>query len=157
MIGAEGGDVVPFEINCRYSGTSSTRAQLGFPDVAYGVQKYVLGEEPPAFLPGERGSAFAYFWTSSTRGAIRTIPDRAGERPLSSGRRILCALFDVADTLLHKPSLYHVIQATLASADIEVRIDEIVRAHRLAREGLTAPDETGVISSRPLICGFSEP
>lgn len=42
----EGGAVVPFEINCRYSGTSSVRSQLGFEDVRYGIQEYLLGEEP---------------------------------------------------------------------------------------------------------------
>lgn len=40
------GTVVPFEVNCRYSGTSSIRAQLGFPDVVFGVQEYLLHEEP---------------------------------------------------------------------------------------------------------------
>lgn len=40
------GHVVPFEINCRYSGTTSIRAQLGFPDVVFGVQEYLFGIEP---------------------------------------------------------------------------------------------------------------
>lgn len=41
----EGGEIVPFEINARYSGTNSIRAQLGFPDVRYGIQEYLLGQE----------------------------------------------------------------------------------------------------------------
>ncbi|MBB5209157.1 ATP-grasp domain-containing protein [Chiayiivirga flava] len=40
--------VVPFEINCRISGTNSIRAQFGFPDVAYTVQELLLGQRPDA-------------------------------------------------------------------------------------------------------------
>ena len=40
------GKIVPFEVNCRYSGTSSIRSQLGFPDVVFGVQEYLLHQEP---------------------------------------------------------------------------------------------------------------
>jgi len=36
--------VIPFEINSRISGTNSVRAQFGFPDVAYTVQEYLLGQ-----------------------------------------------------------------------------------------------------------------
>jgi carbamoyl-phosphate synthase large subunit len=57
----ESGDVVPFEINCRYSGTSSIRSQLGFPDVVYGVQEYLLNEEPETCAPAVRGSAVRVF------------------------------------------------------------------------------------------------
>jgi carbamoyl-phosphate synthase large subunit len=48
------GEIIPFEINCRYSGTSSIRAQLGFPDVVFGVQEYLLGiqPEPPVEMAG---------------------------------------------------------------------------------------------------------
>lgn len=38
--------VVPFEINCRISGTNSVRSQFGFRDVAYTVQEYLLNESP---------------------------------------------------------------------------------------------------------------
>lgn len=50
----DSGLVVPFEINCRYSGTTSIRAQLGFPDVVFGIQEYLLGgaPEPPNVIPG---------------------------------------------------------------------------------------------------------
>jgi len=40
--------VVPFEVNCRISGTNSIRSQLGFPDVAYMVDEYLYDREPPA-------------------------------------------------------------------------------------------------------------
>lgn len=48
------GDIIPFEINCRYSGTSSIRSQLGFPDVVFGIQEYLLGiqPEPPVTMEG---------------------------------------------------------------------------------------------------------
>jgi carbamoyl-phosphate synthase large subunit len=50
----ETGSLVPFEVNCRYSGTSSIRSQLGFDDVAYGVQEYLLNlpPQPPAVKAG---------------------------------------------------------------------------------------------------------
>lgn len=38
--------VVPFEINCRISGTNSVRSQFGFPDVAYTVQELLLDQQP---------------------------------------------------------------------------------------------------------------
>lgn len=40
--------VVPFEINCRISGTNSVRSQFGFRDVAYTVQEYLYGQAPDA-------------------------------------------------------------------------------------------------------------
>ncbi len=45
---------IPFEINCRISGTNSIRAQFGFPDVRYTVQEYLFGRVPdrPAVAPG---------------------------------------------------------------------------------------------------------
>lgn len=45
---------VPFEINCRISGTNSVRAQFGFPDVAYTVQELLLCQRPdrPAIRQG---------------------------------------------------------------------------------------------------------
>ncbi|HET6430804.1 ATP-grasp domain-containing protein [Dyella sp.] len=39
--------IVPFEINCRISGTNSVRSQFGFPDVAYAVRELLLGEPLP--------------------------------------------------------------------------------------------------------------
>lgn len=40
------GEIVPFEINCRISGTNSIRHNLGFKDVKYTIQEYLLNEEP---------------------------------------------------------------------------------------------------------------
>jgi carbamoyl-phosphate synthase large subunit len=40
--------IIPFEINCRISGTNSIRSQFGFKDVAYTVQEYFLNEIPEA-------------------------------------------------------------------------------------------------------------
>ena len=42
--------IVPFEINCRISGTNSVRSQFGFRDVAYTVQEYLYGRAPDAPL-----------------------------------------------------------------------------------------------------------
>lgn len=39
--------IVPFEINCRYSGSNSIRSQFGFEDVRYGIDEYLLGIQPP--------------------------------------------------------------------------------------------------------------
>lgn len=41
--------VIPFEINCRYSGTNSIRHQLGFNDVEYGIKEHVLDEKVEDF------------------------------------------------------------------------------------------------------------
>lgn len=38
--------IVPFEINCRISGTNSVRSQFGFNDVAFTIQEYLYGEQP---------------------------------------------------------------------------------------------------------------
>ncbi len=40
--------IIPFEINCRISGTNSVRSQFGFRDVAYTVQEYLLQQVPDA-------------------------------------------------------------------------------------------------------------
>jgi carbamoyl-phosphate synthase large subunit len=53
----EEGRIVPFEVNCRYSGTSSIRAQLGFPDVVFGVEEYLLSKELSTPSPNISGSA----------------------------------------------------------------------------------------------------
>ncbi len=41
-----GKSLIPFEINCRYSGTNSIRSQFGFEDIKYGLQEYLFNEEP---------------------------------------------------------------------------------------------------------------
>jgi carbamoyl-phosphate synthase large subunit len=38
--------VIPFEINCRISGTNSVRSQFGFRDVAYTIQEYLYDQVP---------------------------------------------------------------------------------------------------------------
>ena len=38
--------IIPFEINCRISGTNSIRSQFGFRDVAYTVQEHLHNAEP---------------------------------------------------------------------------------------------------------------
>jgi carbamoyl-phosphate synthase large subunit len=38
--------IIPFEINCRISGTNSVRSQFGFNDVAYTVQECLLNQDP---------------------------------------------------------------------------------------------------------------
>lgn len=38
--------IVPFEINCRISGTNSIRSQFGFNDVAYTIQELLFHETP---------------------------------------------------------------------------------------------------------------
>lgn len=38
--------IMPFEINCRISGTNSLRSQFGFRDVAYTMQEYLYGQPP---------------------------------------------------------------------------------------------------------------
>jgi carbamoyl-phosphate synthase large subunit len=40
------GQIMPFEINCRISGTNSIRHNLGFQDVKYAIQEYLLNESP---------------------------------------------------------------------------------------------------------------
>jgi carbamoyl-phosphate synthase large subunit len=46
--------IVPFEINCRVSGTNSIRSQFGFTDVSYLVKEYLLDEklENPVITKG---------------------------------------------------------------------------------------------------------
>jgi len=40
------GQIIPFEVNCRISGTNSIRHNLGFQDVKYTVQEYLFDEQP---------------------------------------------------------------------------------------------------------------
>lgn len=46
-------EIVPFEINCRISGTNSIRHNLGFQDVKYAIQEYLLNEQPDKPTPIE--------------------------------------------------------------------------------------------------------
>lgn len=46
-------DIIPFEINCRISGTNSIRHNLGFQDVKYAIQEYLLDEMPDQPAPIE--------------------------------------------------------------------------------------------------------
>jgi carbamoyl-phosphate synthase large subunit len=46
-------EIIPFEINCRISGTNSIRHNLGFQDVKYGVQEYLFNEIPDSPSPIE--------------------------------------------------------------------------------------------------------
>ena len=39
------GDIIPFEINCRISGTNSIRANFGFQDVKYTLQEWLYNEK----------------------------------------------------------------------------------------------------------------
>lgn len=49
-----GGRLVPFEVNCRFSGTTSIRHNFGFRDVEWALQEHLLGSEPspPALTRG---------------------------------------------------------------------------------------------------------
>ena len=40
------GLIVPFEVNCRISGTNSIRSNFGFKDVKYTVQEYLYNITP---------------------------------------------------------------------------------------------------------------
>jgi carbamoyl-phosphate synthase large subunit len=40
------GNIIPFEVNCRISGTNSIRHNLGFQDVKYTIQEYLLNQQP---------------------------------------------------------------------------------------------------------------
>lgn len=42
-------ELIPFEINCRYSGTNSIRSQFGFEDVRWGIEEWLLGQQPHEF------------------------------------------------------------------------------------------------------------
>ena len=40
------GTIIPFELNCRYSGTNSFRSHFGFSDVKYGIDEFLFNIEP---------------------------------------------------------------------------------------------------------------
>jgi carbamoyl-phosphate synthase large subunit len=44
----ETNEIIPFEVNCRISGTNSIRHNLGFQDVKYTIQEYLYNQEPDA-------------------------------------------------------------------------------------------------------------
>lgn len=48
------GAIVPFEINCRYSGTNSLRPHFGFDDVSWGIDEWLLNKQlsRPTFKTG---------------------------------------------------------------------------------------------------------
>jgi FMN phosphatase YigB (HAD superfamily) len=56
---------------------------------------------------------------------------------------IRTVLFDVADTLLHKPGLVPAIRAALLRHGLVFDAAEIARIHRITRELFTFPDRTG--------------
>jgi len=47
----ETGEIIPFEVNCRISGTNSIRHNLGFQDVKYVLQEYLFDERPDKSNP----------------------------------------------------------------------------------------------------------
>ena len=42
----ENNEIIPFELNCRISGTNSIRSNFGFDDVKYTLQEYLYNEAP---------------------------------------------------------------------------------------------------------------
>lgn len=53
------GEVIPFEVNCRISGTNSIRSQFGFKDVKYTVEELLLNKSVPEII-FTKGLAFRY-------------------------------------------------------------------------------------------------
>lgn len=45
-IATEDGKVMPFELNCRLSGTNSIRGEFGFEDVRYTIDEYLFNKKP---------------------------------------------------------------------------------------------------------------
>jgi carbamoyl-phosphate synthase large subunit len=79
---------VPFEINPRFSGTTSVRAQMGFNEVEAALRHFVLGEPVPTLKDAGRGVALRY-WNEvyvspeSFReiARLRELPDPRAEHP----------------------------------------------------------------------------
>ncbi len=46
IVDADTNEIVPFEINCRISGTNSIRSNFGFKDVEYILDEYLYGKTP---------------------------------------------------------------------------------------------------------------
>jgi carbamoyl-phosphate synthase large subunit len=53
-IATKSGKIIPFEVNCRISGTNSIRSNFGFKDVQYTLQEFLYNETPdiPRIVPG---------------------------------------------------------------------------------------------------------
>ena len=53
-IATEDGRVIPFEVNCRISGTNAIRSNFGFKDVQYTLQEFLYNQQPdiPEIIPG---------------------------------------------------------------------------------------------------------
>lgn len=53
-IATSDGRILPFEVNCRISGTNSIRSNFGFADVKYTLQEFLYGQAPdvPHIRPG---------------------------------------------------------------------------------------------------------
>lgn len=45
-IATEDGKIIPFELNCRLSGTNSIRGEFGFEDVRYTIDEYLFNKKP---------------------------------------------------------------------------------------------------------------
>lgn len=56
IVNEETGEISPFEINCRISGTNSIRSNFGFKDIEYTLQEYVY-DEMPEYVNTTKGSA----------------------------------------------------------------------------------------------------
>lgn len=54
------GEIVPFEINCRISGTNSLRSLLGFEDVKYTVEELLNNVMCKPFIVNSSGGAFRF-------------------------------------------------------------------------------------------------
>lgn len=50
------GEIIPFEVNCRISGTNSIRSNFGFKDIEYTLQEY-LYDEPLEYVSITKGAA----------------------------------------------------------------------------------------------------
>ena len=70
--------IIPFEINCRISGTNSVRSQFGFKDVAWTVEEYLFGKKPSPYR-GTKGSALRVMvdliYPGKTLGSIENKDD----------------------------------------------------------------------------------
>jgi carbamoyl-phosphate synthase large subunit len=55
-IATSDGQIIPFEVNARISGTNSIRSHFGFDDVLYTLEEYLYGRRPSA-VRVRKGSA----------------------------------------------------------------------------------------------------
>lgn len=63
-----------------------------------------------------------------------------------------CVLFDVANTLLHKPDVYIRIESVLKEYGYEIPMEVVIEKHRLISEAILFPDKT----SREFYHGFNK-